>query len=362
MFQSITIINETEFPEQDDEQVVFENWRNYYPITARVVFALDISCATLSSLGFFGNIFTMVIISKWENISSGAAFMFALAFSDLFAGFYNGIIAMTRPLFGWTLSAYNDVICSICMYWSFTSTLYAYYATIFFSLDKCIAVLLPFKYREYGKPKVAIIATIVYYVILGLWTVPTVLVFRIHPGSGFCRAVNFELISAEFFFGTRNVIGWFVSGLIPIASVFLFTSITIGKIQQMKRKRLTSTTQSSRRDREMTRQMIIVCSLFTTFGVIFTIFVRYLLNMDTVKSYKDEVIIHFFLSMVRICQAVQNSANFYVYLIFGSKFRANFIDLIMGRKPASKKISRSNGLQAPKVSTKPVEIDNSVQN
>ena len=362
LFQNIAVINQTELSEENGEPNSFQNWQEFYPATAKLVFTLDISCTTISWFGLFGNLFTMLVISKWENMSSGAAFMFALAFSDFFGGVYNGIIAMAEPLIGWTLMEYNDVICAMCQHFRFTSTLNSYYATVLFSFDKCIAILLPFKYREYGKPRVAVVASLVCYFLIALWTFPTIFVFRLHPVSGQCRAINFQVVSYEFFYGTRNVIGWFVSGVVPITSVFLSTAITIGKIQFMKRKRSDSMTQASRRDREMTRQMIIVCSLFVSFGVLFAFCVRVALNIPKVKGYEDEKVLQLFLALIRNCLAVQNSANFYAYLIFGNKFRANFVELITGKKPNSKKIRKLFGLQAGKVSTKPTETVDSARN
>ena len=354
----MAVFNQTEFSDENEETKIYQNWQEYYPTISRIVLTLDISCTTISWFGLLGNIFTMLVISKWENISSGAAFMFILAFSDFFAGVYNGIIVTADPLFGWNLSAYSDVVCSICMYFSFTSTVNTYYATILFSLDKCIAVLVPFKYRQHGKPRIAVFASLICYLLIAVWTIPALFVFRLHPVSGLCRAIYFGVISSEFFFGTRNKIGWFVNGVMPLASVFLFTAVTVGKIQHMKRKRSASMTQSSRRDREMTRQMIIVCSLFVSFGVIFAFCVRAALNFSKIKSYEDEMKLQLFKSIIRSCQAVQNSANFYVYLIFGNKFRANFIELITGRKRTSKKLIRTFELHKHKASTEPAQIVN----
>ncbi|XP_063714797.1 FMRFamide receptor-like isoform X2 [Symsagittifera roscoffensis] len=309
----------------------FVDWGSAYPLSKIIRFGVDSLCATTGALGVFGNFVTMLIISKWKNMSSGAAFMFSLALSDFLSVIYNGFIDMARPLFGWTITGLSDWVCKFSMYWSFATSLASFYATVLFSADKCTAVMFPFFYRQHGKPKVAIIATVIMYFLLLVWTFPTVLVFRVHPLTGFCRAINFDFVSEEFFRGLRNQIGSFINGIIPITSVFLFTTITLIKMKILDRKRAANRSQTTspagRRDQEITRQMIVVCIIFTTFGFVFAVCIRVLLGLGKVMSYKDEMRIQILLSIVRLCQAVMNSVNFYLYLLFGQKFRKNFFEL-----------------------------------
>ena len=196
---------------------------------------------------------------------------------------------------------------------------------------------VPFCLSPTRKTEKCAIVIIICCVILCAWTSPTLSVFRLDPEVNQCLAVNFNIVSADFWFGFRNLIALVLSGIIPIGGVFIFTTTTIVKLQQKKRKRSTWTTQVSRQDLEMTRQMIVVCSLFTIFGIIFGLSVRGALAIPELRTHRDGVRAKFFATIVRLCQAVLNSANFYVYLIFGRKFRTDFIDLVTRRKPASRK-------------------------
>ena len=58
-----------------------------YPISAGFVLGLDIASSVIAALGCIGNVFVMMVISKWKNISSGAACMFSLAMADFLAIF-----------------------------------------------------------------------------------------------------------------------------------------------------------------------------------------------------------------------------------------------------------------------------------
>ena len=302
------------------------------------MFGLDIVNSIISTLGCIGNVFTMLIISKWDNISSGAAFMFALALTDLMAVFYDGIIDCLLPLFGFSLRSVNSILCAFCTFFSWITTLMSFYMTVLFSLDKCLAVVFPFKYRRYGKVKVCVIMTILIYVIGSLWTSAALLVFRIHPESGVCRPMKFEIISRHFFFEIRPNIGFILAGIMPIVFVIFLLSVTILKIRFNARKRNEGKNKQSphsRRDLELTRQMIVVAIVFTVLTSInAAIYIR---NFSTDAQTAEENATTALLdSILSIDLALINSANFYLYLIFGKKFRASFLMLFGIEKDAKK--------------------------
>ena len=120
-------------------------WTEFYPNMVPVNFALDIVVSIIAFFGCIGNVFTMTIISKWNNISSGAAFMLTLALTDFMSVLYDGIIDMFLNLLGITVKSLNDYMCAFWTFFSWTTTFSSYYITVLFSLDKCLAVWFPFK-------------------------------------------------------------------------------------------------------------------------------------------------------------------------------------------------------------------------
>ena len=210
----------------------------------------------------------MAIVFKWENMSSGAAFMFSLALADFLGVFYDGIIDELLPLFGFTLRLLNSALCAVCQYINYLTTFASYYITVLFSLDKCIAVMFPFKYREFGKPKACIISSILVYLCAGGIYSTELFAFRLDPVTLACRPIEFAIMNRYFFFKIRPQMSFIIGGVIPTFAVLLFTFITIFKVHQIGRKRAaqkndaTKSTLLSRRDAEITRQMIVVCLMF----------------------------------------------------------------------------------------------------
>ena len=183
----------------EDDEISLENWREVFPKSYHLESGLKILSAILSLFGIAGNFLTMLVISQWDNLTSGAAFMFSLALTDLLTVIYDGVIDLLLPLFGFEMTSLNDVICAIGNHFTWATTLSSYYVTVLFSLDKCLAVLFPFKYREYGKPKVCVIATTVAYVSMILWTSPALFVYRLSPIDNICRFRSRFFFSPFFF-------------------------------------------------------------------------------------------------------------------------------------------------------------------
>ena len=74
----------------------------------------------------------MFIISQWEKLSSGAAFMFSLAFSELISVTYNGFFEVFLPMVGFTLASVNSIICPISRFFSWTTSYTSYYVGKFY--------------------------------------------------------------------------------------------------------------------------------------------------------------------------------------------------------------------------------------
>ena len=97
-----------------------------------VTISLNFTSSLLSILGCIGNSFTMIIISKWKNISSGAAFMFSLALTDLAALSYDGIVETLLPLMGVNVVSLHGSLCPIFSFISWMTTFSSFYLTILF--------------------------------------------------------------------------------------------------------------------------------------------------------------------------------------------------------------------------------------
>ena len=314
------------------------SWEDLYPLVATLAFSLDVITPAISTLGCIGNTFTMIIISKWSSLSSGAAFMFALALTDFMASFYDGIIEGIPPLFEIRLDSINDFTCAFGGLLSRSTTFASFYMTVLFSVDKCLAVVFPFGYRQYGKPKACVIATVILYCFSLLQSFSSFFVQRKHPTLDKCYAANFDIVSREIV-EMEPRIAFFSAGLLPIAIVTVLLVITIAKIQinAHRRQKLTSgskTEQSRNPDRrgmEITRQMIVVTTLFDLLLLSSTLIYLRRNYMD-LRNLQDQALMNILKRVAKINTALINSANFYLYIIFGQKFRSDFLKLFSSKQ------------------------------
>ena len=309
-------------------------WYEKYPDISFSIFVMQITSLIISIFGCFGNLFTIIIISKWDTLTSGATFMLILAIVDFTSASFVAIFIFVLPLSGFNLRDLNNISCASLTFAPTVIIYSSYYLTLLFSFDKFLAVMFPYKYRNFGTPKTSIYATAFVLTVECLLAIPNVLVFRIDSNFETCGAVNFQVISAEFWGKIYPLITSFINGFCPVLFVFLFTIGTILKLRNQGRKRektrRNSRTISSRRDSEMTRQMIVVCIMFGTLCLIVTICMQNIYVIQPTKAY-DQAVVYFIFAIVMFANCLINSANFYIYLIYGKKFRADFIGLFYKR-------------------------------
>ena len=284
-------------------------------------------------MGFVGNIAIILIISKWRDLCSGAAFMFSLALADLESIVIDGVIHELLHLHEFSLDLINRPVCSLFTYISKMTTAASYLITALFSVDKCLAVIFPFKYKEFGKPKICVWATFLVYVFVSLVFSPFLFVIDLDKEKRACSISNFEKISADTYFRVVLPMTITVNSILPLLVIIFCTIATIKILQVNSRKRENhaqnggaSTSARDRLDTEITRQMIAVCGLFCVLSVAATIV--YKLNYDSQIKTAYELAVFNFLDRVNsMLTSMINASNFYLYLLFGKKFRADFKSL-----------------------------------
>ena len=258
--------------------------------------------------------------------------MFTLAFADFLSAFYNGVIEKGLPLFGFVISSESDFFCAICMFVIYVIMYSSYYLTTLFSLDKCLAVWFPYKYRQYGKPKVAFLATFVVYFAQSLYSLPALFTYRIDQKRNMCYAIDFDYVSFDYYMIVQPKVTSFVNGLLLVGLVLIFTTLTAWKVksQSSKRRKMGQNNETNRRNHveiEMVRQMIVVCSVFGCLNMCITISALMLYHLDAETS-RDRAIFTMVEAGLSLCVAIITSGNFYFYLFFGKKFRHDFYALL----------------------------------
>ena len=136
----------------------------------------------------------------------------------------------------------------------------------------------------------------------------------------------------------------------PLSCSSITTTITIFRLKLSSRKRSANQNgeqanqsgarkQVDRRDAEIIRQMIMVCICFSILCVINSIVIVSGYRIE-VKTARDEAMTTILDRILSNSLATINSANFYIYLIFGKKFRSDFLRLL-GKEPRSQRATRS---------------------
>ena len=257
--------------------------------------------------------------------------MFSLALADFLSGFYDGFVDELLPLLGLSLDLVNSSLCAICTFMNRLTTIASFWITALFSVDKCFAVIFPYRYRVWGKPKVCVVATLTVYILNAALTVPDLFVLGVdNEYSGMCHAVKFDILSRYLYFELRTpIIILFGAGL-PTATVVICALVTLIKIRLDQRKRSDQSGTSKQRnsprarlDAEITRQMIVVCFLFGVIMVTSSAIIRVNHGSEP-KTAGDEAKYTLLDRINSVLTSMINAANFYLYLIFGKKFRNDF--------------------------------------
>ena len=143
-----------------------------------------------------------------------------------------------------------------------------------------------------------------------------------------------SIISQAYFFDIQSKLNFVFGGVIPTFTVIARLVLTLTKLRVNREKRANNETCNRnirRRDMEMTRQMIVVASLFS-FLTILSSALHVNKSGINVQTPWEDIKVRVLDSLISILVAITNSANFYLYLLFGTKFRKNFIGLFKEEK------------------------------
>ena len=174
-----------------------------------------------------------------------------------------------------------------------------------------------------------VISTVIAYAFCGVFSLPAVLVHEIDQVENECRLQKFDIISYDMILNLYIPATFLISGIVPVVSVIILTAITIvtaQKTSSRRRRRRSSeahktaqVTASVLREREMTKQMIVVGLVFSSLclGVIVCIVLQ-VASSDSSTGVATENI---YRSVQDILILLTNSVNFFIYIGFGSNFR-----------------------------------------
>ncbi|XP_063718150.1 somatostatin receptor type 1-like [Symsagittifera roscoffensis] len=272
-------------------------------------------------LGFAGNFFAYLTASSFTKKSSGQTFIKCLAVSDTIAAFQDGIMEAMLAFLGVSFFTLHPLLCRFLGWFTYFSSSAAGYVLLAAAFDRLIAIWKPIWYKQKSKPKRAIIASLAIWIVLGLSMLP--IFFEYGLDENYC---NFDDTNPWHFLHDWTFSVYyefiFIGGyILPGLSMVFVNALIIYKLRH-------KSTSVSRKDREMTLCLIIVCVSFLICLSGLGIMARLSLVFADSKPSEANLI-----NYVRKLPAVlNNSMNFYAYFAASSYFRNTFFRILRGTK------------------------------
>ncbi len=206
--------------------------------------------------------------------------------------------------------------------WHTTSTLYnATYHVLILSLDRVLAILLPFRYRALNYPRVSRYASLGVTVATSVLTSPILLVVDVDPYINLCATLRGE----QFMDYHRLVVHVGFPALVLIGSNIIFIWALIKRRERNKsgkRRRETSSKATVEAgEADYIRMLILTSVSFLLLLLTSTILVNVAERFISAGSYK---LAQLMWACAKIPYAANNSLNFGFYYISGPMFREAF--------------------------------------
>ena len=188
------------------------------------------------SLGLFGNISTIVVMTRRRNkLSTHAAYLIALAISDIKSLL---IVAINKPLlieiFQVDLRALTVTGCKIFKYVGRASIICSSFVVALICIERFIAVWFPLKARILLSKKTATISCCAIFGTVYLVVIPSV----VHTGvkRGICLP-DFAIMPHYVLPKVLSIVSWALYSLIPTLILSVLTPMIIVELRRQQRHR-----------------------------------------------------------------------------------------------------------------------------
>ncbi|KAL8563739.1 hypothetical protein ACOMHN_063507 [Nucella lapillus] len=219
--------------------------------------------------------------------------------------------------------------------------------TMIISLERCICVLAPFKARKFLKTRymLVLIITLALY-ITGMYSLLNMKYVTVRVTDPVTQASHWVTRLGSFYLRHRLVVDILYNHLLLLAATCLSlvvvvaaTSLTVYSLRRRLAWRLQMDTQGVKRELAVTKMLMVICLMYvlTMTPSVIQRFFRTLVPgyLPSGKYCNTFAVIQ---TLVHVCEVVNSSLNFVVYITMGSKFRSTLQQLIpipaLGNKPS----------------------------
>ena len=284
-------------------------------------------------VGLFGNTTVIFIMArKHFRTTTTAVFVIALALSDTkFILLFPFTKSFTNDIFGCDPKAITLTGCKafFCIYRS--AKIFSSWVVVLICIERFIVVWFPLQAKRILTRQTAIFLVVsafcATYIFDAVWSYTTSIV------NGICIP-NFPTVEKKDFSTAFLIAGTVIYNVLPSIFLVSLTPLTIFKLLRHRAKRLKMTGSKSNRTDEtyrITRMLLAVTIayviLVTPISVAHSI--AFFSGDNIFQSTNENFII--FREIAQIGEQLNYVVNFFIYVIFNSTFRQNFIKAIRRR-------------------------------
>lgn len=334
---------------------------------------LKIIIPIIIGVGTFGNVLTIIVLIRhMKKLTSTAMFLFTLALSDT-------LLLYNAPLRRWITSIWNEDIrhytelgCKFSVYLTYTSIQFSSWLLVAVTVERFISVVWPHRVRLGCTPRnSAIVIGVLFLIIFGLNT-------HIFYGFGYSKlpVYNGEGFCEPLYEGYRvfwgDVYSWIdlaVAFAIPFGFFVVINSVIIYKLRMMRLQRRkmsiikSKSEDSSNKDANGVTVMLIMLSVvfflcLTPVSVYFIVREYWLKHIaewfcidiyEFFRLFEIHSLVYVIVNIIGYCNA---SVNFFLYIISGSKYRAEIKALLLCKPVAQDGIFGSSSSASQRRTTR----------
>lgn len=300
----------------------------------------------LFMVGFTGNIFVLIVLSKEKKYTSTKVLLTFLTFADLLilsGGVFNTLLMIAMiyyPTVGHAM--YVRTLPFFPTFFAPTFYHIKIEITALISAERLIAVFSPMHVKTVCTKRFLLCLSITLAILITATMVPQMFVYEIIEITVPCREPMIVAVLGEFgknmeIYRPYTVVTGVILFVVPFCIVFVSTMIII--ITLSRRRNLFKTDFHMATDRleiqegRITRTLLAMTTIFLICLAPMTI-LSIITTIDTDnKGYRYKNITYVIVSTISyFLLNLDSTVNFFIYMIFGSKYRRIFISLFQTKK------------------------------
>ena len=296
-------------------------------------FVIKIVSPILFSLGIVGNFLTILILLKKKNRgTSTAVLLTVLAFSDLVIILTGLFSQWMEAMWNWDIRTVNNVFCKIHVFLTYFSVHLSSWLLCLITFERILCVFIPHKVKLVFGRKQSLLSIAVLAIILVLINGHLVVGMELWQSTGLSNCnVPVSAVSYMDFFG--RIWPWIDLSISFVAPFVLIITGNIAIVVQLHRVRRQRKLMGAPRQKLQTLTMflfllslVFIVSMSPVMVYNAVISNTYITNVDLLLNHPHTI------SILTVVMGFNPTMNFILYVLTGSKFRAEVKALLCCRK------------------------------